>query len=121
MILTPMVIADTPCSVPDKDVTIAQAATPGYPPSAADLGIGPVTIYVQATVNPDGSLSRAVITRSSNNFALDQAALRAVRQSQSSPRIENCSAIEALETLAVYMNPSRFGNPSKIIPIPPNR
>jgi TonB family protein len=114
-----MVIADSPCSIPDKDVTIAQAATPAYPASAADLGIGPVVVYVQVTVNPDGSLAHAVIARSSNNSAIDSAALRAARQSLYSPRIVNCSAIETSQTLAVYLNPYRYGDPSKIVPIPP--
>jgi len=121
MILTPMVIADSPCSIPDKEVTVAQAATVGYPDSARDLGLGPVVVYVQVTVNPDGSLTHAVISRSSNNSAIDQAALRAVRQSLYSPRIVNCNAIETSQTLAVYLNPYRFGDPSRIVPIPPNR
>ena len=93
MILTPMVVADTPCSIPDKDVTVAQAAIPGYPDSARDLGMGPVVVYVQVTVNPDGSLTHAVITQSSNNSAIDQAALRAARASIYSPKIVGCQAM----------------------------
>jgi TonB family protein len=96
LILTPMVIADSPCNIPDKEVTVAQAATPGYPDSARDLGMGPVVVYVQVTVNPDGTIARAVIAQSSNNSAIDQAALRAVRQSLYSPRIVNCNAVTGI-------------------------
>lgn len=110
MILTPMAIADTPCSIPDKEVTLAQAATPAYPASAADLGIGPVTIYVQVAVNPDGSVDHAFIVRSSNNMALDQAALRAARASTYSPKLVGCNAVAGDTTIPINMVPGSHGS-----------
>jgi TonB family protein len=111
VILTPMTIADTPCNVPDKDVTVAQAATPAYPDSAKDLGLGPVTVYVQVTVNPDGSVDHAVIMQSSNNMAIDQAALRAARASSYSPKIVGCSASTGSIVIPINMVPGSRGDP----------
>jgi len=112
LILTPMVVADSPCSIPDKDVAVAEAATPAYPASAADLGIGPVIVYVQVTVNPDGSVDRAIITQSSHNSAIDQATLRAARASSYSPKIVGCSAATGTILIPINMVPGSPGAPS---------
>ncbi|MGA7569605.1 MAG: TonB family protein [Candidatus Aquilonibacter sp.] len=96
MILTPMMIADSPCSIPDKDVTIAQAATPGYPDSAKDLGLGYLVVLVEVTVQPDGQVTKALVQQSSQNFAVDQAAVKAARATTYSPKIVGCQAITGI-------------------------
>jgi TonB family protein len=111
MILTPIVIADAPaCNTSDHGVELVQGATPTYPDSARDLGIGHVTIVVQVSVNPDGSVAKAQIYKSSSNAALDQAALRAAKASTYSPMIVNCNAQSAEIALAVNMIPQGPGN-----------
>ena len=107
MILTPMVIADAPtCNTPNAAVTLIHAATPSYPDSARDLGLGPVTVVIQVAVNADGSLASAHILTSSHNFAVDQAALNAIRTSMYSPMISNCNAVAASTNLSVEMIPN---------------
>jgi TonB family protein len=105
LILTPMVIADTPCGIPDKDVTVAKEVTPAYPDSAKDLGLGFVVVLVDVTVEPDGSVERAIITQSSHNMAIDVAALKAARQSTYSPKIVGCQAITSTFIFRARMAP----------------
>lgn len=97
--------ASTTCSVTDKPVTVANAAKPIYPASALDLNLGLITVLVDITVGSDGKLLRAAVMQSSNNMAVDQAALRAVRRSRYSPAIKNCQAIEAEYVSRVVFDP----------------
>jgi TonB family protein len=107
MILTPMVIADAPtCAKPYVDLAMVKAADLKYPDSARNLGLGRVTILIQLSVNADGSVASAQIQQSSNNLALDQAALQAARQSVYSPMIVNCEAKTANAVLVVAMAPN---------------
>jgi TonB family protein len=45
-------------------------------------------------VGPSGNLVGTKIYKSSNNMAIDQAALRAARQSTYSPKLVNCQPVE---------------------------
>lgn len=102
MILTPMVIADTPaCSTPNHGIMVTKAAVPEYPDAARNLGIATVTILVHVTVNADGSLVSVQISKTSNNQALDQSALSSARQSTYSPMLANCTSQTADATLAI--------------------
>jgi TonB family protein len=107
MIFTPMVIADAPsCNTPNHGVMVTKAAVPEYPDSARYLGIGPVTILVQVTVNADGTVANAQISKTSNNTALDQSALRSARQSTYSPMIVGCAPQSSDATLAITIAPN---------------
>jgi TonB family protein len=68
--------------------------SPSYPDSARDLGLGTVSVFVQVTIDAQGRLVDARIYGSSNNAAIDEAALRAARASRYSPRIVNCVPVE---------------------------
>ncbi len=105
MILAPIVIADTPCSIPDKEVTVAKAVDPAYPDSAKDLGLGYVVVLVDVTVEPDGHVSKAMITQSSHNPAIDKEALRAARASIYSPKIVGCQAMTSIFIFRAAMDP----------------
>ncbi len=63
---------------------------PDYPESARDLGLGAVTVEVEVTVAPSGNLVDAKVYKSSSNMSIDQAALRAARQSTYSPKLVDC-------------------------------
>ena len=67
---------------------------PDYPESAKDIGIGATTVQVEVTVGPSGNLVGTKIYKSSNNMAIDQAALRAARQSSYSPKLVDCQPVE---------------------------
>jgi len=96
LILTPMVVADTPCSIPDKDVTVAREVDPAYPDSALDLRLGYLVVLVDVTVEPDGHVSKTLVTKSSNNMAVDQAAVKAARATTYSPKIVGCQAMTGI-------------------------
>lgn len=78
------------CRQPNRDASVAHPAEPDYPDSARDLGLGPVSVEVLVTIGASGSLLGAVIRTSSSNVAIDQAALRAARQSTYLPELVNC-------------------------------
>ena len=48
------------------------------------------TEFKPVTIGPTGNLINATVTQSANNTAIDQAALRAARESQYAPKIVNC-------------------------------
>ena len=88
---TPAPTAKPACANPNQEATVTNAMQPEYPQSAQDQGLGPVTVLVQVTVGPSGGLVDAKVYKSSNNMAVDQAAIRAARQSQYAPRLVNCA------------------------------
>ena len=63
---------------------------PDYPESAKEIGLGPVSVEIEVTVGPSGNLVGAKIYKSGNNMAIDQAALRAARESTYSPKLVDC-------------------------------
>jgi periplasmic protein TonB len=90
---TAPIVVGTPkpaCSNPDVEAAVLNAVQPDYPESARDLGLGEVTAEIKVTVGSSGNLEAAAIYKSSGNSAVDQAALRAARQSSYSPKIVNC-------------------------------
>jgi TonB family protein len=64
---------------------------PEYPESAKEIGLGAVTVQVEVTVGPSGNLLGAKVYKSSSNMAIDQAALRAARESTYSPKLIDCA------------------------------
>ena len=88
---TPAPTAKPACANPNQDATVTTAMQPEYPQSAQDQGLGPVTVLVQVTVGPSGNLVDAKVYKSSNNMAVDNAAIRAARQSQYAPKLINCA------------------------------
>lgn len=79
------------CANPNVEATVTNAVQPDYPESAKDLGLGAVSVEVEVTVGPSGNLVSATVYKSANNMAIDQAALRAARQSAYSPKLVNCA------------------------------
>jgi TonB family protein len=79
------------CANPNVEATVTSPVQPDYPESAKDLGLGAVSVEVEVTVGPSGNLVSASVYKSSNNMSIDQAALRAARQSTYSPKLINCS------------------------------
>jgi TonB family protein len=79
--------------------------SPDYPDSARDLGLGPVTVLVVVTIGPTGSLVDAKIQQSSNNGAIDQAAIRAAKQSQYAPKLVNCAPTTGSYIFRAEFNP----------------
>jgi TonB family protein len=87
---TPAPTEKPACANPNQEASVTQPVAPDYPDSARDLGLGAVTVLVQVTVGPTGNLLGEKVYQSSNNMAIDQAALRAARQSSYAPKLVNC-------------------------------
>jgi TonB family protein len=72
---------------------VTKAQQPDYPQSAKPLGLGPVTVQIEVTIDASGNLAGAHVYKSSGNAAIDQAALQAASGSKYSPRLVNCQAV----------------------------
>lgn len=84
--------ASPPCAQPYREGSVIDPAFASYPREAATQGLISVTVLVKVVIEADGSVSSATITKSSGNMYLDQAALKAARDTTYSPRIVNCVA-----------------------------
>jgi TonB family protein len=99
VILTPIVIADaspspaatnSACPVPNRGVTITNAATPDFPPGALQQMTHDAMVVVRVTVAPDGNITKAEVVDAGGNASLGTAALRAAVASTYVPKIVNC-------------------------------
>ncbi len=81
------------CPNPNVNATTTNPVQPDYPESARDLGLGPVTVQIEVTLAASGNLISASVYKSANNMALDQAALRAARQTTYSPKLVDCKPV----------------------------
>lgn len=79
------------CPNPNSDVTVMKYVKPEYPESARYLNRGEVTAQVEVTVDATGKPVAAMIYKSANNLAMDQAALQAARQSSYTPKLVDCT------------------------------
>ena len=77
------------CATPNRPPIVTSSAAAVAPPSAASLPAA-VTVRVLVTVARDGSVQAARIVQSSNDTAIDGAALDAARRSQYAPQILAC-------------------------------
>lgn len=81
------------CATPYQEATVVNPVSPEYPESAKAMGLGAVTVLVRVTVGASGALQAASIDQSSQNSAIDRAALVAARQSTYQPKIVNCTKV----------------------------
>jgi TonB family protein len=85
---------ESSCTRPDTPVTLLQAESPDLPAAARDLGPGPIKVQVLVTVDASGNVVKTGISKSSTNFAVDQAAVRAARKSKYAPKLVNCQPVQ---------------------------
>jgi TonB family protein len=93
------------CSVPNASAAVLQQAPAYYPDSARFLNLGPAVVTVSVTVDANGRMRSASIVKSSANLALDQAALRAARNSTFSPKVVDCTTVEGIYFMRVEIDP----------------
>jgi TonB family protein len=96
----------TACDQPNREASVIKLATPQYPDSARDLGLGPVTIPVRVTVDPDGHVEHGQILQATNNRALDLAAIRVAKTSTYAPKLIGCTAVESDLVLQIRFVPA---------------
>ncbi len=103
----PATAAPPACRTPYQDATSPNQVPPDYPEAARSQGLGPVTVLVQVTISPSGSLQGAKIYQSSNNMSIDQSALSAARQSTYSPKIVACKPVEGTYLFRAQFDPNQ--------------
>jgi periplasmic protein TonB len=83
--------AKATCATPYADATMRSMVTPEYPQAAKEAGFGDATVLIEVSIGPSGSLVGASVYKSSGNMSIDQAALRAARESTYNPKFVNCT------------------------------
>lgn len=83
--------------------TVTNAVQPKYPVSARDLA--PATVEVEVSIGPSGNVLGIRVTKSSGNTAIDQAVVRAARQSTFSPKLVNCEPTQGDHLFRAVVQP----------------
>ncbi len=78
------------CATPHVNATVTSPAEPKMPQG---LNVKTSAIAL-VTISPNGSVMKAVISKSSGNAAVDKSLLDAARQSKYSPELVNCQPVE---------------------------
>jgi TonB family protein len=86
-------VAARACPEPNRDAIIIKAEEPEYPQSAKPLGLGPVSVQIEVTIDPSGNIVEPHVYKSSGNQAIDEAALHAASGSKYAPKLVNCQAV----------------------------
>ncbi|HEX8806358.1 MAG TPA: energy transducer TonB [Candidatus Aquilonibacter sp.] len=90
MILTPIVVADTPtCAVPNRAASVVRTAML-EDPGMAEFPGWKIDVLVNVSLNAQGTLTDAHLIKSTGNRAADDEALRLARQSVYAAKIINC-------------------------------
>lgn len=77
------------CANPNADATATQKVTPDMPEIARQMG-AQGTAQIKVTLDTKGNVTNAAVYKSTNNSALDKAALQAAQQSKYAPEIRDC-------------------------------
>jgi TonB family protein len=78
------------CATPNAPATATQKVTPDMPEVARQMGASG-TAQIEVSLDARGNVIAASVYTSTNNSALDKAALQAAQQSKYSPEIVNCA------------------------------
>ncbi len=88
---------------------MTEAAEPDYPESAGKLNLGPVSVLVLVTVDSAGTVIDTTIYKSSNNKAMDAAAIAASRKAKYLPKVVNCQPTQGQGLFVAYFAPEITG------------
>jgi TonB family protein len=97
---------DAGCTNPNVAPQAVRAASLVYPPSAAALHLGARVAIVEVVIDSSGALLETNIVRSTENAAMDQAALDAARASAFSPATVNCVPVKRAAVVRYVFNPA---------------
>ncbi|MDQ6929815.1 MAG: TonB family protein [Candidatus Eremiobacteraeota bacterium] len=95
------------CATPMKDATMVNGVSPEYPESAREANLGPVTVVVKIVLSASAGVLDASVIQSSNNSAVDRAAISAAKQSSYSPKVENCAPVQGSYSFRANFDPSQ--------------
>ena len=77
------------CANPNVDAVATDKVTPDMPEIARQMG-ATGTAQIKVTLDETGKVTDTTIYKSTNNKALDNAALTAAKQSRYAPEVRNC-------------------------------
>jgi TonB family protein len=80
------------CANPNRLATATEKVTPDMPEIAREMG-ATGTAQIKVTLDANGTVTAVAVFKSTNNKALDQAALQAAQQSKYAPEIHNCRPV----------------------------
>jgi protein TonB len=80
------------CTNPNVDAVATDKVTPEMPEIARQMG-ATGTAQIKVDLDESGKVLGAAVYKSTNNRALDQAALQAAKQSRYAPEVKNCVKI----------------------------
>lgn len=81
------------CAAPNSQAATITAAAAEIPNSLQAAGVTTGTAAVQVDIDAEGHVLNASIAKSSGVYGLDQAALRAARESTFQPQVTNCAGV----------------------------
>lgn len=82
----------TVCPTPNRAATVVHLAAPLYP--RGYYSSKPVTVAVQVTIGPDGTITGGHVAQSSGVTAFDASAVQSVEESTFAPKLVNCKPVE---------------------------
>jgi len=80
------------CANPNQPAAATQKVTPDMPEIARQMGASG-TAQIKVTLDANGNVLSVSVFKSTNNRALDQAALQAAQQSKYSAEVRNCQPV----------------------------
>jgi protein TonB len=89
---TAVTTAKPACANPNQVATATQKVTPDMPEIARQMG-ATGTAQIKVTLDASGNVMGVTVFKSTNNKALDQAALQAAQQSKYAPEVHNCQPV----------------------------
>lgn len=77
------------CTVPNQDASVVNKVDPDYPDAARQVS-ATGTARIRVDLSPTGTVTNVAVYQSAGNASLDQAAMKAARESTYSPEIVDC-------------------------------
>jgi TonB family protein len=102
---TPILAATQERCPANRDAIVKDAMPPSYSDSARDLGLGPTTVIIRVSVSPSGSVTGVRVVQSSDNSAIDVAAMDAAIKSTYLPKIVSCKGVPGHYLFRAEFNP----------------
>lgn len=90
----------------NREGSASISATPDYPESANDQGLGAQEVLIMVSLDASGSVAAASIYKSSGRPDFDRAAIAAARASTYLPKMKNCKGVPGQYMFRADFNPN---------------
>jgi TonB family protein len=103
-ILSAIVVGAASPDACTRYATVTTMVPPDFPASALPMANGPTLTEVMVSLDASGRVTAEQVIQSSGVLALDQAALRAARESKYAPRMVDCKPVAGRYLFKVTFN-----------------